>query len=399
MVHRSYRSPDGRWMLAIEMDIHSWLPCRLVRFDGSVSARPVGPVPSQCTDAAWSPDGKWMYFTALTPNGVHIWRQRFPDGAPEQVTFGAVTEEGIQFAPDGRSFVTSIGTSQSTLWIHDSRGDRQITSEGYSFMPSISPDGTKLYYLVRATGLRSWNQGALWVADLNTGRRQRLVPERQLLHYALSADGQRIVFVTVDDQGHSPVWSASVNDPNAARPISTTDAAVAFFGAPGDVLIFSVKDFALLRISEDGGDAQKVAPTPLMPLSVSPDGQWIAVQDPRAWGALFVYSTRGGSPLRLCDRCAPPWGTDTIPFYMAWSPDSKFLLWTFAHSMHAIPLQPGRALPEIPVGGLQSKAAVAALPGARLVTTEEHAFPGPNLSTYAFMKVSTQRNIYRVPIQ
>ena len=102
--------------------------------------------------------------------------------------------------------------------------------------------------------------------------------------------------------------------------------------------------------------------------------------------------------MRLCDRCAPPWGVDTIPFYAGWSPDSKFLLWNFARSMHAIPLQPGRALPEIPAGGLQSKNAVAALPGARLVTTEEHAFPGPNLSTYAFMKVSTQRNIYRVPV-
>jgi hypothetical protein len=310
-----------------------------------------------------------------------------------------VTEEGIQFAPDGRSFVTSIGTSQSTLWIHDAHGDRQITSEGYSFMPSISPDGTKLYYLVRAIGLRSWNQGALWVADLNTGQRQRLVPERQLLHYSLSADGQRIVFTTVDDEGHSPVWVASVNDPNAARQITTTDAAVAFFGAPREVLMINVKDFSILRIREDGGDAQKVIPTPLLPLSVSPDGQWIAVQDPRAWGALIVYSTRGGSPHRLCDRCAMPWGTDTMPFYVGWSPDGKFLFWNFANSMHAIPLRPGRALPDIPVGGLQSKTAVAALPGARLITNEEHAFPGPSPSVYAFMKVTTQRNIYRVPIQ
>src|SRR5262249_57895643 len=132
-----------------------------------------------------TPNGKWMYVTAQTASGVHIWRQRFPDGAPEQVTFGAVTEEGMQFAADGRSFVTSIGTSQSTLWIHDARGDRQITSEDFSFMPSISPDGKKLYYLVRVRGPRSWNQGALWVADLETGQRQRLFPDRQLLHYSL----------------------------------------------------------------------------------------------------------------------------------------------------------------------------------------------------------------------
>jgi eukaryotic-like serine/threonine-protein kinase len=399
MAHRPYRSPDGKWVLAIEMDIHSWLPCRLVPFDGASTGRQVGPVPSQCTDAAWSPDGKWMYFTAQTANGTHIWRQRFPDGAPEQVTFGAVTEEGIQFAPDGRSFVTSIGTSQSTLWIHDERGDRQITSEGYSFMPSISPDGKKLYYLVRANGLRSWNQGALWVADLDTGHRQRLFANRQLLHYSLSADGQRIVFVTIDDWARSPVWVAPLNNPNAARQITTANASFAYFGAPGEVVFGAAEDFAILRITEGRGEPQKVIPTPLMPVSVSSDGEWIAVQDARAWGALIVYPTRGGSPLRLCDRCAPPWGTETIPFYLGWSPDRKFLLWNFSGSMYSIPLTPGRMLPRIPAEGLQSKAAVAALPGARLVTNEPHAFPGPHPSMYVVMKVTTQRNIYSVPVQ
>jgi serine/threonine protein kinase len=399
MAHRSYRSPDGKWILAIEMDSHAWLPCRLVPFDGGSTGRQVGPVPSQCTDAAWSPDGKWMYFIVKTASGTHIWRQRFPDGAPEQVTFGAVTEEGIQFAPDGRSFMTSIGTSQSTLWIHDERGDRQITSEGYSFMPSISPDGKKLYYLVRANGLRSWNQGALWVADLDSGRRRRLFADHQLLHYSLSADGQRIVFVTIDDQAHSPVWVAPVNNPSAARQITTANASMAFFGAPGEVVFGGAEDFAILRIGEGGGESQKVIPIPLMPLCVSSDGEWIVVQDARAWGALAVYPTRGGSPLRLCDHCAPPWGDDTMPFYLGWSPDRRFLLWNFSGSMYSIPLAPGRMLPQIPAAGLQSKEAVGALPGARLVAKEPHAFPGPNPSVYVVMKVTAQRNIYRVPVQ
>jgi len=399
MAHRSYRSPDGKWVLAIEMDMHSWLPCRLVPFEGGSTGRQVGPVPSQCTDAAWSPDGKWMYFTAQTANGTHIWRQRFPDGAPEQITFGAVTEEGIQFAHDGRSFVTSIGTSQSTLWIHDERGDRQITSEGYSFMPSISPDGKKLYYLVRANGMRAWNQGALWVADLDTGRRQRLFADRQLIHYSLSADGQRIVFVTIDDRAHSPVWVAPLNNPDAARQITTANASVAYFGAAGEVVFGGAEDFAIVRISEGGGEPQKLIPTPLMPLGVSSDGEWIAVQDARAWGALIVYPTRGGAPLRLCERCAPPWGTETMPFYLGWSPDRKFLFWNFSGSMYSIPLPPDRMLPQIPAAGLQSKAAVGALPGARLVTNEPHAFPGPHPSVHVVMKVTAQRNIYRVPVQ
>ena len=51
MAHRSYRSPDGQWVLVVEMDGKSWLPCRLVPFDGSSTGKPVGPAPAQCTDA------------------------------------------------------------------------------------------------------------------------------------------------------------------------------------------------------------------------------------------------------------------------------------------------------------------------------------------------------------
>ncbi len=116
--------PIGRSVLIVEMDLGSWQPCRLVPFDGSSAGTRVGPQPAQCTDAAWSPDGKWMYMAANTGDGFHIWRQRFPNGKPEQVTSGATEEQGISFAPDGRSFVTSVGGSQSTLWVHDAKGDR-----------------------------------------------------------------------------------------------------------------------------------------------------------------------------------------------------------------------------------------------------------------------------------
>ncbi len=106
MAHRSFLSPDSKTMLVVEMNANGWLPCRLVPFDGSSSGRRVGPEPAQCTDAAWSPDGKWIYLSANTGSGYHIWRQRFPNGAPEQVTLGATEEQGISFAADGKSFVT-----------------------------------------------------------------------------------------------------------------------------------------------------------------------------------------------------------------------------------------------------------------------------------------------------
>ena len=43
--------------------------------------------------------------------------------------------EGIGMSPDGRSFVTSAGMRQSTVWVHDKEGERQVSSEGYCNSP------------------------------------------------------------------------------------------------------------------------------------------------------------------------------------------------------------------------------------------------------------------------
>jgi len=400
MAHRSYLSPDGQQVLVVEMSFNTWLPCRLLPFDGSSAGKQVGPAPSQCTDAAWSPDGKWMYFSADTGRGVHTWRQRFPDGKAEQVTFGVTQEEGIAFAPDGRSFVTSIGTSQSTLWLHDAGGDRQITSEGYSFYPSISPDGKKLYYLVRTGGLQIFIKGGLWSVDLESGRRQRLLPDFEMLTYNISGDGKRVVFTGVDDQGHAPVWIASLDGRTPPRRLAATNSFAAFFGAPGEV-VFEGDDHgaaSVFRIGEDGSELRKMVAKPFLnAMSVSPDGRWLAAQDSHAWGSMALYAAADGTAVRICDSCSLPQGTDPTPPSVSWTPDGRFLYVKFADATYAIPLPPGRMLPEIPASGFANAEAVAAMPGARLVA-DHSVYPGPNPSVYAFVKVTTQRNLYRVPV-
>ena len=109
MAHFSHLSPDRKSVLVVEMDrTAAWQPCRLVPFDASSTGRQVGPQ-GACLAAGWSPDGTWMYFSAQVEGSSHLWRQKFPNGAPEQITFGPTEEEGVAVAPDGRSLVTSVG--------------------------------------------------------------------------------------------------------------------------------------------------------------------------------------------------------------------------------------------------------------------------------------------------
>ncbi|HUQ90722.1 MAG TPA: hypothetical protein VM120_03505 [Bryobacteraceae bacterium] len=132
-------------MLLVEMDRGKWLPCRLVPLDGSSSGRPVGPPNGDCTFAGWSPDGKWIYVSSSAGGTFHTWRQRFPNGRPEQVTSGPTEEEGIAIAPDGRSLITSVALRQSVVYVHGPNGDRQISQEGFSFDPRFTPEKNSLH--------------------------------------------------------------------------------------------------------------------------------------------------------------------------------------------------------------------------------------------------------------
>ena len=187
MAHRSYPSPDGKSVLVVEMDRdHVWSPCRLVPMDGTSRGRQVGPPDAACTFAAWSPDGKWMYFTSDAGEGLnHIWRERFPDGEPQQITAGPTEEEGIAIAPDGRSLVTAVALENVSVWIHDARGERQISQEGNATEPKFTPDGKKLCYRIVKKAANFFQffkvPGEVWVADLESGRATPLASGFQVL--------------------------------------------------------------------------------------------------------------------------------------------------------------------------------------------------------------------------
>ena len=409
MAHRSFLSPDGRSVLAVEMDITSWLPCRLVPFDGSAPGKQVGPQPSQCTDAAWSPDGKWMYFSADTGEGFHIWRQSYPDGSPEQVTFGATEEQGISFAPDGRSFVTSVGEKQSTIWLHDSAGDRQITSQGYAFLPSFSPDGKRMYYVQRSRASRGFVSGELWAVDLPTGARERLLPEFLIEHYSLAPDGKSILFIALDDAGHSPTWIAPLDGSSPPRRLTSLDCVRAFFGAQNDVYFVGGETTAtpfLYHVNTDGSGLRRVVPNQVIFLyDVSPDGKWLAVWEQ---SAVVLYSSDGATRKVICEHCASAGAEDrgVTPPPVRWSSDGKLLYLhenatrhgiQVPNTTYVIPLQPGWTA-RVPVSGFPSIDAAAVALGRSLTLGDRssrvrilpsmRSRASPHIATFSVFKCS-----------
>ena len=414
MVHRSYLSPDRKWVLLVEMETGGWLPCRLVPFDGSSTGKQVGPPGAACTNGAWSPDGERVYLSSNLGGRFHIWRQRVAGGEPEQITSGPTEEEGIAMAPDGRSLVTSVGTDQSALWVHDSRGDREVSSEGYSFLTStgktFSPDGRKLYYLVqRGTSRAMSGAGDLWMAEFGSGRNEVVLPGFSITDYAISLDGKRVGFVAVGAEGKASLWEASLDRRFAPRQLAPAIAeARPIFDGAGD-LFFAAAEGKLnyvYRIKKDGTGLQKAIPDPIVFFGeVSPDAKWVvalaALSGEEASAAVMAYPVGGGAPMQLCDRCQ-----------VRWAPDEKFLYVSFLtwdangaeqregekpHKTFVIPLTHSQTFAGLAARGFKSEAQLAAIPGVRAID-QPFLLPGPDPSVYAFPKETVHRNLYRVPL-
>ena len=409
MAHRSYLSPDSKWVLVVEMDEStSWLPCRLVPFSGGSEGKQVGPIPSACTEAAWSPDGRLMYFAANAGTGFHLWRQRFPDGVAEQITFGATQERGIAVAPDGKSLVTSVGSQQSTVWVHTLKGDEQISMEEFAYLPSLSLDGHTLYYLVRKNAGKPLS-GDLWLSDLNSSHKEQLVPGISIARYSVSPDGKKVVFTRADSGSRSGIWIWSLDRHASPRQLQTAEADTPIFARNGEIL-FSMKEgefHYIFRMKEDGTDLRKAIPDPISHLiSVSPDDRWIvAAVDSGNSGLTQIvsgYPIAGGIPRVLCRVCGLGSG-DIDPPVVSWSFDQKSMYISLTHTgandkprTIVISLSPGDAFPTM-WSELVTNPKLLRTRGVHVLDVPS-VFPGPDASNYAFWRFSTQRNLYRISL-
>jgi len=408
MGHRSYPSPDRTFALVVEMDgTGGWAPCRLVPMDASSEGRQVGPPGGSCTFGGWSPDGRWMYFSSSVGGAYHLWRQRMPDGEPEQITFGPTEEEGVAPTPDGRSIVTAVGLRQRSVMLHDGTQERPVSLEGYAFNPKLTRDGRKLFYQVFRGDLALDGPSDLWVADVASGSAESFYSNVASAgtsgssagggSYDISPDGRRVVLTVADPSGGYPIWIVDVERSEPPRRVPDVEGHQPAFGPPGEI-VFRATDGNrrfLYRVREDGTNRRLAVPDSGDMLGVSLDGASIA-----AWAdgsGATLYAIDGGEPTRI-------WGRDAR---LRWSADGRALFLSLSSTAgtlystgrtYIIPLGPGQLLPEIPPGGFRTEEELAALPGVTIIDAADVG-PGPTAQVYAYTVETTQRNLYRIPVR
>ena len=395
MAHHSYLSPDGRWVLVVEMDSRGEiLPCRIVPFDGTNEIKLVGPPHGTCLSGAWSPDGKWIYLTARTDD-FHIWRQRFPDGDPEQLTFGPTSEEGIAMAPDGKSLITSVGSQDLTVWLHDKDGDHQISSEGNTSSPAFSADGRNLYFL-KANGQMRGNE--LWVKELDSGKAEKVLPDYPMLGYSVSRDGKQVAFAMKDQSGHTNLWIAPTS--RRSSPVRISSAAVEdspFFLPNGELIFRAIEGGSnfLYRMKTDGTGRRKITSERIVDVnSVSPDGRWVVAgaedageEHPRRMKA---FALDGSAMVSLC-----------VPYcQLHWDMSGRFAFLNYPAARHGgsyvLPVMHDSGLPKIP---LTDTPRIEDFPNPKAITTIPwYAESAVNPSLYAYTRKNDRRNLYRIQL-
>ena len=406
MAHRAYLAPDKQSVLVVEMDERSaWLPCRLVPFDGGSAGRPVGPPNARCTEAAWAPDGRWMYFTADTGDGFHLWRQAYPDGQPEQLTSGITQEEGLAIAPGGTSLITSVGLRRRAIFVHAANGDeRQIPAEGYAFWPVLSADGQRLCYRVTRSAVTGQVPTELWMTELATGRNERLFPGQLVTSYDLSRDGRLLAGVR-DSDGKNRVWTAWLDGREPPRQVATLEGDnPRFVGAD---IVFRAQEGAtmfLFLVKTDGTGMRKLPASAAVSSVIgsgSADGKWVAGYASRSGSSGnggVLYSTTGEEAVVVIPNSSG--------VRIRWAPDGTRLYISIpvgaasafgSGRTYVVPTEPGSMLPRMPVGGFQSEADLAAAPGVQMLPYGD-VTAGPSASIYAYSRETVTRNLYRIPL-
>jgi serine/threonine protein kinase len=316
-------------------EIKSGIHLAVVTATESRSERAVGPQSGSCISAAWSPDGNWIYTNSdAGTHGYHIWRQAFPDGAPQQLTAGVGEEHGLAMAPDGRSIVTSVGKFGSSVWVHNQQGDRQISSQGFSFSPRLSSNASRLFYLQADNSSQADHGGELWVSDLATGQASKVLPGIAALSFSLSPDDKQVVFDTLEGDGQHRLWLASTEHRFAPRRIgSSGDKRYPRYSRSARIY-YDVSEAGrnyLYRMKDDGTQEEQVSSQPIVFSSgISPDEQFVIVHRALSrednWWDVEAVPVAGGPWIPLCSGwCDVDWARDGKAIYFYWLSFAKSL--------------------------------------------------------------------------
>jgi TolB protein len=300
-------SPDGRQLLYASLDGDDW-DIFLQRVGGEIAINLTEDSPSDDFDPAFSPDGEQIAFHS-TREGGGLFVMGATGESPRRVS-----ESGFEpaWSPDGRSLVYTSehvndaynrSTVASLSIVDLETGVTRELFAGDGVGPAWSPGGARIAFWALVEGQRD-----LWTISAEGGQALRVSQDTHTDWNPLwSPDGRHLYFIS--DRGGSPdLWRIAIDEASGQ---------VRGDLQPVTVGIANVWEACM---SADGRPVVHATSKALSFISISPDGEWLAMGTRTPQEDLYVMRSDGTGRRRLTDDPHRDRGPK-------WSPDGNWLIW------------------------------------------------------------------------
>ena len=333
-----------------------------------------------CHFLAWSPDGRYIYFSkGIPPVGEwDIWRVPAAGGAIERIT----NHRARVFYPtpiDNRTLVyTAAAEDGSRLYAIDV--ERRIphrVSSGVEQYVSVAAGGPQRRRLVATVTNPS---GTLWTVPLSTAVVQESAAARVAVPTVRAISprfGRDYIAYVASRGGADGLWKWSQGA--AVELWNGSQGAVAFAPAispDGGRICYEIRKggrTVLQLVTSNGTDLRPLADwlDVRSAASWAPDGKWVAVAADEGSGPrIFKVPVEGGTPVRLTEE------NSSNP---VWSPGGDFILYTGPDVNATFPLRgvtPEKQNYAVPELWLQRDGGehIAFLPGSDAIVIQQGEF-------------------------
>jgi tricorn protease len=307
--------------------------------------------------AKFSPDGKWIAFTAEYDGNPDVYVVSADGGEPKRLTYEPSPDLVVDWTPDGKiAYKSPYGHPfTARLWMIDPKGGMPIRTKIEEFGDgTLSPDGKRVAYNRSTAHQFNWRryrggtQGKISFFNLDTSAYEEIASRRENSWFPMWVNANTVYFISDRNQGTVNLFRYNVSNKDLKQVTTFGDADIKWPATDGKKIVYERDGYLYTfdlatekidrlnpRVLSDNTFARprmRNVSNDISSLALSPSGVRVAAE---ARGDIFSLPARSGETRNMTNS---PGSRERFP---AWSPDGKQIAyWSDAGGEQAIYVQP-----------------------------------------------------------